>query len=85
MKYIKILGIKKYLLYKLLAFLEFFINTPYIIIRAMIEILYVIFDFLDDLFSEERIIKLRKIKKIDEFHKETLDKLRKDPRTYQVK
>lgn len=85
MKYIKILGIKKYLLYKLLAFLELFINTPYIIIKAMIEILYVIFDFLDDLFCEPRIIKLRKIKKINEFYKEVVDKLRKDPRTYQVK
>ena len=85
MKYIKILGIKDYLLYKILAFLEYFINTPYIIIKSIIEILYVIFDVLDDLFSEKRMIKLRKFKKIDNFHKKCYDKLRKDSITYQVK
>ena len=85
MKYIKILGIKDYLLYKILQFLEYFINTPYIIIKSIIEILYVIFDALDDLFSEKRIIKLRKFKKIDNFHKECYDKLRKDSRTYKLK
>ena len=85
MKYIKILGIKDYLLYKILEFLEYFINTPYIIIKSIIEILYGLFDFLDDLFSESRIIKLRKIKKIDDFHKKCFEKLRKDARTYKVK
>lgn len=75
MKYIKILGIKNYLLYKILEFLEYFINIPYIIIKAIIEILYVIFDVLDDLFYETRIIKLRKIRKIDEFHRNCHDKL----------
>ena len=84
MKYIKILGIKDYLLYKILEFLEFFINIPYIILKSIIEILYVIFDFLDDLFSEKRIIKLRKIRKIDEFHRNCYDKLKK-ARTYKVK
>lgn len=85
MKYIKILGIKDYLLYRILEFLEIFINTPYIITKSIIEILYVIFDVLDDLFSEKRIIKLRKFKKIDNFHKRIFDKLRNDPRTYKVK
>ena len=85
MKYIKILGIKNYLLYKLLAFLEVFINIPYLVIKIIIEILYGLFDFLDDLFREKRIIKLLKIKKIDDFHKRVFDKLRKDPRTYKVK
>lgn len=78
MKYIKILGLKNFLLYEILHYIEFLLNIPYIIIKSIISILYVIFDFLDDLFYEQKIIKLRKIKIINNFHNKCWKKLKKE-------
>lgn len=78
MKYIKILGFKNFILYELLYVLEYLLNTPYIIIRSIISILYVIFDCLDDLFYEEKLVYLRKIKKINNFYNKCMKKLRKE-------
>ena len=77
MKYIKILGLKNFLLYEFLHHTEYLLNSPYIIIKSIIGILYVIFDFLDDLFCEKKLIYLRKIKKINDFYNKCWDKLRK--------
>lgn len=85
MKYIKILGLKNFLLYEFLHYTEFLLNSPYIIIKSIIRILYTIFDMLDDLFSQERIIKLRKIKKIDNFYSKCQNKARKEDRIWKVK
>lgn len=78
MKYIKILGLRNFLLYEILHYIEILLNTPYIIIKNIISILYVIFDFLDDLFYEQKIIKLRKIKIINNFHNKCWGKLKKE-------
>ena len=78
MKYIKILGLKNFLLYEILHYIEFLLNTPYIIIKNIIRILYTIFDMLDDLFYEQKIIKLRKIKTINNFHNKCWEKLKKE-------
>lgn len=68
MKYIKILGLKNFLLYEFLHYTESLLNSPYIIIKSIIRILYTIFDMLDDLFYKQKIIKLRKIKIINSFY-----------------
>ena len=78
MKYIKILGLKNFLLYEILHYIEFLLNTPYIIIKNIVRILYTIFDMLDDLFYEQKIIKLRKIKTINNFHNKCWEKLKKE-------
>ena len=78
MKYIKILGLRNFLLYEILHYIEFLLNTPYIIIKNIVRILYTIFDMLDDLFYEQKIIKLRKIKIINDFHNKCWEKLKKE-------
>jgi hypothetical protein len=67
-KIIKKIGLKKYIIYQFLRYSEILINTPYIILKSIITILYCIFDFLNDLFCKDEIILLSNIsKKIDKF------------------
>lgn len=79
------IGLKDYIIYHFLWIVEIIINIPYTIIRAILDIIYTIFEFLverfEDLlilaFREERIIKLAQIsKKANDIRKRVRSKLK---------
>lgn len=72
----KKIGIKNYLLWKLLCIIEFTINIPYFIIQIPMNILCAIFNLLDNIFSKERLFYLAKIRLIREYYKYLWHKMR---------
>ena len=74
---IKKLGLKDFLLYNLLRISEIIINLPYKILKLIIEIFYIIFDFLDSLFYKRNLIVISKIsKRADTFRIKCFNKIR---------
>lgn len=60
---IKKLGLKDFLLYNLLRYIEIVINLPYKMLKLLVEFFYLIFDFLDNIFSKRDLITISKISK----------------------
>ena len=75
-EFLRRLGFKDYLIFKIIGNLELSINLPYIILRTIVSIFYCIFNFLDDIFSEEMLIYFRKFKPIKKYSDYIIQKLK---------
>lgn len=62
-KIIRKLGIKDFILYYLIRYLEILINLPYKILKLIIGIFYTIFDLLDSLLYKKNLIVISNISK----------------------
>lgn len=77
-KLIKVIGIKDYLIYLLLIFLETILNLPYKIIKFILFIPYKILEFLvEKFFYKEQFISLTKIKIIKNYVYNLKEKVKK--------
>lgn len=77
-KDIKKLGLKDYILWKLLVNIERILNIPYFILKIIVEIFYFIFEELDNLFSGSRFIYLNWFRPIRKYHIYLMKKFRGD-------
>lgn len=52
------IGLLNYMFWKLLCIIELILNVPYYILKIIIEIIYSIFDKLNDVFYEQQFVYL---------------------------
>ena len=75
-EFLRRLGFKDYLIFKIIGNLELLINLPYIILRTIVTIFYCIFDFLDDIFSKKLLIYFIEFKPIRKYSDYIIQKLK---------
>lgn len=75
---IKKLGLKDYILWKLLVNIELILNIPYFILKIIVEIFYFIFDKLDNLFCGSLFIYLSWFSPVRKYHRYLAKKFRGD-------
>lgn len=61
------IGLLNYVFWKLLCIIELILNVPYYILKIIIEIIYSIFDKLNDIFYEQQFVYLAWFKPIRKY------------------
>ncbi len=61
------IGLLNYMFWKLLCIIELILNVPYYILKIIIEIIYSIFDKLNDIFYEQQFVYLTRFKPIRKY------------------
>lgn len=61
------IGLLNYVFWKLLCIIELILNVPYYILKIIIEIIYSIFDKLNDIFYEQQFVYLTWFKPIRKY------------------
>lgn len=61
------IGLLNYVFWKLLCIIELIFNVPYYILKIIIEIIYSIFDKLNDIFYEQQFVYLTWFKPIRKY------------------
>ena len=61
------IGLLNYVFWKLLCIIELILNVPYYILKIIIEIIYFIFDKLNDIFYEQQFVYLTWFKPIKKY------------------
>lgn len=61
------IGLLNYMFWKLLCIIELILNVPYYILKIIIEIIYSIFDKLNDIFYEQQFVYLTWFKPIRKY------------------
>lgn len=74
---IRKIGIRNFIIYHIIRYLEILINLPYKILKRIITIIYCIFDYLNDVFYKDDIIIISKLsKKANDFRIKILKMVR---------
>lgn len=63
------IGLLNYMFWKLLCIIELILNVPYYIFKIIIEIIYSIFDKLNDIFYEHQFVYLTWFKPVRKYFK----------------
>lgn len=63
------IGLLNYVFWKLLCIIELILNVPYYILKIIIEIIYSIFDKLNDVFYEQQFVYLTWFKPVRKYFK----------------
>ena len=63
------IGLLNYMFWKLLCIIELILNVPYYILKIIIEIIYSIFDKLNDVFYEQQFVYLTWFKPVRKYFK----------------
>lgn len=61
------IGLLNYVFWKLLCIIELILNVPYYILKIIIEIIYSIFDKLNDIFYKQQFVYLAWFKPIRKY------------------
>ena len=63
------IGLLNYAFWKLLCIIELILNVPYYILKIIIEIIYSVFDKLNDIFYEQQFVYLTWFKPVRKYFK----------------